>query len=883
LESWTGNELRENFLRFFESKGHRRLPSASLVPAGDPTLLLTGAGMVPFKPYFLGKEEPPSPRITTCQRCLRTLDIQNVGVTARHGTFFEMLGNFSFGDYFKKEAIEWAWEFTTQHLKFSPDKLWVTIYTDDDEAEAIWHKDIGVPTDRIVRLGRKDNFWEIGVGPCGPCSELHFDRGIQYGCGRADCAPGCDCDRFLEFWNLVFIQFYQDAAGNLEPLERTGIDTGMGLDRVCTLLQRVDNIFEIDLVRPIIDALSRLAHTAYGKDKAVDVSMRVVTDHIRGVTFMVLDGILPGNEGRGYVLRRLVRRAVRHGRLLGIEGAFLKELAAVVINVMSDGYPELVGKADYIYKVIELEEDRFHRTLDQGMAILTELMEELEAKGAQEISGADAFRLYDTYGFPLELTKEIAEESGYRVDEEGFRRGMMEQRDRARAAHRKTGYLGDETENVAEALGLETEFIGYGRLEGEARILALLVDHESVPQVEANQKVDVVLDITPFYPTGGGQQADVGTITAKDGQFNVEDVQRIGAAIIHRGEVTSGSLRVGEVVLATVDRYSRQATARNHTATHLLHKALRRLLGEHVAQSGSLVDPHRLRFDFTHFEGIAPEGLKQLEKMVNGHILANLPVSAEEMPMAKAEELGAIALFGEKYGDRVRVVSIGDYSRELCGGTHVKATGEIGPFKIVSEGSIAAGVRRIEAFTGFGALSYQQEREALLEEAAIRLETSPDQILTDIDRMLEEKEELSRSLSQLQKFAIRAKGDELLAQAEHVNEINLLVTRVEDTDMEVLRQMGDYLRDRLQPGVVVLGSSNGDKVILLGMASKEVVSRGIHMGEVIKKTAQVVGGGGGGRPDMAQAGGKNPQKLDDALRTAKETVRKQVGEKVGRQ
>ncbi|NLN15844.1 MAG: alanine--tRNA ligase [Firmicutes bacterium] len=883
MVSWSGNELRENFLRFFESKGHLRLPSASLVPAGDPTLLLTGAGMVPFKPYFLGKEEPPSLRITTCQRCLRTLDIQNVGLTARHGTFFEMLGNFSFGDYFKKEAIEWAWEFTTQHLKFPPDKLWVTIYTDDDEAEAIWHKGIGVPIDRIVRLGREDNFWEIGVGPCGPCSELHFDRGIEYGCGRPDCAPGCDCDRFLEFWNLVFIQFYQDAAGNLEPLERTGIDTGMGLDRVCTLLQGVDNIFEIDLVRPIIGALSELAQTAYGEDEAKDVSMRVVTDHIRGVTFMVHDGILPGNEGRGYVLRRLARRAVRHGHLLGIEGPFLKDLAAVVIQVMKAGYPELPGRADYIYKVIELEEERFQRTLDQGMAILTELMAELEAKGAREISGDDAFRLYDTYGFPLELTKEIAEESGFRVDEEGFRRGMMEQRERARAAHRKTGYLGDETETVADALGLETQFIGYDHLEGQARILALLVDGQSVPQVEANQQVDVVLDVTPFYPTGGGQQADVGVITAKDGQCEVDDVQRVGAAIIHRGKVRSGSLKVGDEVLAEVDRDARAATARNHTATHLLHQALRRLLGEHVAQSGSLVDPHRLRFDFTHFEGISPEGIKELEEMVNGSILANLPVLAEEMSMAKAEELGAIALFGEKYGDQVRVVSVGDYSRELCGGTHVRATGEIGPFTIVSEGSIAAGVRRIEALTGFGALRYQRERGSLLEEAAGRLETSPERILVDLDRTLKEKEELARKLSKLQKLAIRAKGDELLAGAEGVNAVNLLVSRVEDADMETLRQMGDYLRDRLQPGIVVLGSAAGDKVVLLGMASKELVGGGIHMGEIIKKTAQLVGGSGGGRPDMAQAGGKEPQKLDEALRTAKETLRKLVGEMVWRQ
>ena len=551
--------------------------------------------------------------------------------------------------------------------------------------------------------------------------------------------------------------------------------------------------------------------------------MRVVTDHIRGVTFMVHDGILPGNEGRGYVLRRLARRAVRHGHLLGIEGPFLKDLAAVVIQVMKAGYPELPGRADYIYKVIELEEERFQRTLDQGMAILTELMAELEAKGAREISGDDAFRLYDTYGFPLELTKEIAEESGFRVDEEGFRRGMMEQRERARAANRKTGYLGDETETVADALGLETQFIGYDHLEGQARILALLVDGQSVPQVEANQQVDVVLDVTPFYPTGGGQQADVGVITAKDGQCEVDDVQRVGAAIIHRGKVRSGSLKVGDEVLAEVDRDARAATARNHTATHLLHQALRRLLGEHVAQSGSLVDPHRLRFDFTHFEGISPEGIKELEEMVNGSILANLPVLAEEMSMAKAEELGAIALFGEKYGDQVRVVSVGDYSRELCGGTHVRATGEIGPFTIVSEGSIAAGVRRIEALTGFGALRYQRERGSLLEEAAGRLETSPERILVDLDRTLKEKEELARKLSKLQKLVIRAKGDELLAGAEGVNAVNLLVSRVEDADMETLRQMGDYLRDRLQPGIVVLGSAAGDKVVLLGMASKELV------------------------------------------------------------
>ncbi|MGI6037154.1 MAG: alanine--tRNA ligase [Limnochordia bacterium] len=876
MQKWSSNELRENYLRFFESKGHLRLPSASLVPANDPTLLLTGAGMVPFKPYFLGKEEPPASRITTCQRCLRTPDIDQVGKTARHATFFEMLGNFSFGDYFKEEAIRWAWEFTIEHLQLPIDKLWVTIYTDDDEAEQIWHQQIGVPLERIVRLGREDNFWEIGVGPCGPCSELHLDRGEERGCGRTDCKPGCDCDRFMEFWNLVFIQFYQDAEGNLTPLERTGIDTGMGLDRVACILQDVDNIFEIDLLQPILQHAAGVAGVTYGQDPKIDESLRVLTDHLRGVVFLIFDGVLPSNEGRGYVLRRLLRRAVRHARLLGITRPFLSELAQVVIDIMAEGYGEIVEKAPYIKQVIALEEERFHHTLDTGMSLLDEMIAKARSNG-NIIAGSDAFKLYDTYGFPFELTREIAAEAGIKVDEQGFAAAMEAQRSRARAAVKQSGYLGDE-DNSPALKGLVSQFVGYEKLEQEAQILGILVDGQSVEEITGGQAGEIIIDRTPFYAASGGQEADTGTLTGVQGQFQVEDVQQRGEVILHRGQMVAGALRVGDTLQATVDAQRRYALMRNHTATHLLHQALRTVLGDHVNQAGSLVSADRLRFDFTHFQSPTPEELAQVESIVNREILTNGGVRTRLMPIDKAKELGALALFGEKYGDEVRVVSVGDFSTELCGGTHVEATGEIGLFKILSEGSIAAGVRRIEAVTGYSSLAYLAERDRLINNLASRLETGPDDLVDKLERLLAEREELNREISRLRKEMAGAQADELLAQRERLGDFDVIISQVSDVDMDGLRQLGDRLRDKLSPGVVILASVQDEKVQLVAMASKELTKKGLHMGQIVKGVAPIVGGGGGGRPDMAQAGGKDPAKLGEALTQARKILQEQLEE-----
>ncbi|MDD2629000.1 MAG: alanine--tRNA ligase, partial [Limnochordia bacterium] len=660
MESWTGNELRERFLSYFESKGHKRLPSASLVPHNDPTLLLTGAGMVPFKPFFLGLETPQYRRVTTCQRCLRTADIDNVGVTARHGTFFEMLGNFSFGDYFKKEAIEFAWEFVTKHLKFPVERLWITIYEDDDEAFDLWHKCIGIPKDRIVRLGRKDNFWEIGVGPCGPCSELHYDRGDAYACS-SDCKPGCDCERFLEFWNLVFIQYHQDEAGNLTRLDQTGIDTGMGLDRVATILQGVENIFEIDLMRALIDEVAQLAGCKYKEDPKKDVSLRVITDHMRGAVFLAHDGVVPSNEGRGYVFRRLLRRAVRHGRLLGIVEPFTAQLAEKVVQLMGVGYPEICGSLEYIQEVLEQEEDRFSAALVQGGNLLDEIVQKTKAQNQKMIVGADAFRLYDTYGFPVELTAEIAKESGLELDFTGFREEMEQQRQRARAAqHKSKGYLGDTEESYDNLKDVQCCFKGYESWQREAKIVALLKEGGMVDRVSSSDKsVEIVLDQTPFYAESGGQVADIGTVTSSQGQAQVIDVTRPKEGlIVHRVEILQGEFSVGDVVCAAIDDTRRLATARNHTATHLLHQALKDVLGDHVAQSGSQVTPEGLRFDFTHLKGLSKDELNRVERQVNEHILANLPVVTDEMEIGQALEQGAVHLFDEKYGERVRVVQV---------------------------------------------------------------------------------------------------------------------------------------------------------------------------------------------------------------------------------
>lgn len=871
----TVDQMRSMFIEFFESKQHKVLPSASLVPQGDASLLLTGAGMVPFKSYFLGQEVPNYTRVATCQRCLRTPDIENVGKTDRHGTFFEMLGNFSFGDYFKDEAIAWAWEFITERLNLPIDKLWVSVYLDDDEAYDIWTKEIGVSEDKMVRLGKEHNFWEIGVGyPGGPCSEIHFDRGPEFGCGDPGCTPGCECDRFLEFWNLVFIQYLQVEAGKYEPLEAKSIDTGMGLERIAALMQGVKSIFEVDLVRPIMDKVAELAGTSYGEDPDKDVSLRVITDHVRGLTFLVHDGVLPSNEGRGYVLRRLLRRAARHGRLLGIKGEFLLDIVNVVIRQMKEGYPEIVERQDYINRVVSLEENRFHETLDQGIILLQEIIDQLKLEGKDIISGIDVFRLYDTFGFPLELTREIADEHDLKIDEDGVAKAMEEQRQKARAARASADYTGRQVDLYRQLLGKVTsEFVGYHCLEGSTKVLALIKDEQIVTELQVGEKGLVVLEKTPFYAEAGGQVADTGTITAKAGQFKVADVrQPVESIVVHQGTLVSGTLTVGEQVLASVSAHERIDIARHHTATHLLQKALRDVLGEHVFQSGSAVDQHRLRFDFTHFEGVTKEELFLVEQKVNDMIMSNYQVQSEIMGIEEAKEAGATALFGEKYSNEVRVITVGE-SKELCGGTHVTATGEIGLFRIISEGSVAAGVRRIEAVAGKQALRYMDERDQILTEVSSRLNTTADKVIDQVNRMTDYQKQLERELVKLKQ---ELAGDlvEVLAQkTDQVANTNLLVVEVDITDQEELRKLGDRLIDKLDPAVVFLGSKTEDKVLLLAMASKSVK---VHVGNVIKTTAQICGGGGGGRPDMAQAGGRLPEKLNEALTKARELLTEQL-------
>lgn len=878
MQRWSANQLREEFLRFFESKGHKRLPSASLIPYGDPTLLLTGAGMVPFKPYFLGQAEPEFRRITTCQRCLRTPDIDSVGRTDRHGTFFEMLGNFSFGDYFKREAIAWAWEFVTQRMGVHPDRLWASVYVEDDEAAQLWQEEAGLPPERIVRMGKEDNFWEIGVGPCGPCSEIYVDRGPERGCGEPDCRPGCPrCERYMEIWNLVFIQFHKDEDGRYTPLERKGIDTGMGLERVAALLQGVDSNFEIDLVRPILDAVAARAGVVYKADPQKDVSLRVITDHMRAVTFLIHDGVLPGNEGRGYVLRRLLRRAVRHGRLLGIDKPFLGDIARVVVEQMRVGYPELLQREAYGRRIIETEEQRFHQTLDQGLELLEEVFAAAERQGQRVLPGEEVFRLYDTYGFPLELSREIAADRGFEIDEAGFQAAMERQRQRARAARGEEGYLGREQVVPGLAELPATRFVGYDRLETESRVLALLVDGESVPAVHRGQEVEVVLDHTPFYPAGGGQVGDSGTITGADGQVEIVDAQRTEAGLIlHKGRVTSGRLAVGQRVLATVDAPTRAATQRHHTATHLLHAALHEILGEHANQAGSLVAPDRLRFDFTHFEPVGAEQLAALEQRVNEQIMADLPVTWTEMPLDDALRLGAKALFGEKYGERVRVVRIGDYSLELCGGTHVQRSGQLGFFKIVAEGSVAAGVRRIEAVAGEAAWRHVAAQEALVRDVSAKLRTPPGELVQQVDGLLAQLRRLEKERDALKGQLLALRVDALLAQAEAVGGARVVVASVRDVEPDDLVALGDLVRDRLGTGAVVLGTAANGKVSLVAMATRDLVNEGVHAGQIVREAAQVVEGGGGGQPHMARAGGRNPARLEEALARAREVVRAQL-------
>lgn len=871
------NEIREEFLRFFESKGHLRLPSFSLVPKNDPSVLLINAGMTPLKPYFTGAEKPPCNRVTTCQKCIRTPDIDNVGKTARHGTFFEMLGNFSFGDYFKKEAITWAWEFVTKVMGMPEDRLYVSIYEEDDEAFEIWNREVGLALERIFRMGKEDNFWEHGIGPCGPCSEIYFDRGPERGCGKPDCTVGCDCDRYIEFWNLVFTQFNRQEDGTYTKLEKKNIDTGMGLERLAVIMQDVDSIFEVDTIRRILDHVCKKAGVVYGRGDE-DVSIRVITDHIRGTVMMVSDGILPSNEGRGYVLRRLLRRAARHGRLLGIKGPFLYDVAKVAIRESCEAYPELAEKEEYICKVIKTEEERFAATIDQGIAILNAMIAELKMENKDVLPGNMAFKLHDTYGFPLDLTREIAGEAGLTVDEEGFMAEMAEQKNKARMAL-KNREMSAWGRDLAAGIDrdLKTEFVGYESYSSESRILHIILDDEQVNSAQQGEEVTIILDRTPFYAESGGQVADTGYITGKDGKVRVNGCVKVGEGLyLHTGVVEEGIIEKDAHVTASIDVERRLAIARNHTVTHLLHKALRNVLGDHVTQAGSLVAPDRLRFDFRHFEAMTKKEIKRVEDEVNARILDDLKVTVREMSVDEANRLGAMALFEEKYGDLVRVVQAGDYSMELCGGTHLKSTAQAGLFKIVSEGGVAAGVRRIEALTGKGALEYYDQVEEKLESIAAALRTSPQESLKRVETLNSELKAALKEIEQLKAKLASSSFDEVLGGAVEVSGMKIATGRFDQLDMDSLRNTCENLRSRIGSGVVVLASSLGDKASFVAMATKDAVERGIHCGNIVKEAAKAAGGGGGGRPDMAQAGGKDTSKIDEALRLAVEAAKAQV-------
>ena len=878
MQKYGVNELRRMFLEFFESKGHLAMKSFSLVPHNDKSLLLINSGMAPLKPYFTGQEIPPRKRVTTCQKCIRTGDIENVGKTARHGTFFEMLGNFSFGDYFKHDAIHWTWEFLTEVVGLDPDRLYPSVYLEDDEAWKIWNEEIGIAPERIFKFGKEDNFWEHGSGPCGPCSEVYYDRGEKYGCGRPDCTVGCECDRYMEIWNNVFTQFENDGHNNYTELEQKNIDTGMGLERLACIVQNVDSMFDIDTMKALRDHVCRITGVSYGTSDETDVSLRVITDHIRSVTFMISDGIMPSNSGRGYVLRRLLRRACRHGRLLGIERAFLVELAQTVIDGSKDGYPELEEKKDFIFNVIAKEEAQFNKTIDQGLSILADMEADMKAEGTTVLSGENAFKLYDTYGFPVDLTSEILEEKGLTYDKEGFEKAQKEQRAKSEGTFGTHSYSGTDA-SVYDALDpeLTTEFVGYDNMEAESEVTALTSEEEIVDALSDGEKGTVIVAKTPFYATSGGQEADKGVIRSADGEFVVEDVVKLlGGKFGHVGHVTKGMIKFGDKVTMEVDRENRALAANNHSATHLLQKALRMVLGTHVEQAGSLNNANRLRFDFTHFSAMTEEQLKEVEAIVNREIRNHLPVVVRNMPIEEAKKTGAAALFGEKYGDIVRVVSMGDFSIEFCGGTHVANTGDIMAFKILSESGVAAGVRRIEALTSKGLMEYYEEQEQKLHEAAKMLKTTPDNMEEKISHLQAENKALKSEVESLKgKLAKDAIGD-VMNQVTEVVGVKLLAAKVDGVDMNGLRDLGDQLKDKLGEGVVVLVSATDGKVSLMAMATKGAIDKGAHAGNLIKACASCVGGGGGGRPNMAQAGGKKPEGMNDALTKAKEVLAEQL-------
>lgn len=878
VQKYGVNELRKMFLEFFESKGHLALKSFSLVPHNDNSLLLINSGMAPLKPYFTGQEIPPRNRVTTCQKCIRTGDIENIGKTARHGTFFEMLGNFSFGDYFKHEAIGWTWEFLTQVVGLEADRLYPSVYQDDDEAFEIWNKEIGIPAERIFRFGKEDNFWEHGSGPCGPCSEVYYDRGEKYGCKKPGCTVGCECDRYIEIWNNVFTQFDNDGKGNYTELEHKNIDTGMGLERLAAVVQDVDSIFDVDTIYALRSKVCELAGKAYHEKNEWDVSIRIVTDHIRSASFMISDGIMPSNEGRGYVLRRIIRRASRHGRLLGINGMFLAKLSETVIEGSKDGYPELEEKKDFIFNVLTQEEAKFNKTIDQGLNILNEMCSRMSEQGEKVLSGADAFKLHDTYGFPLDLTKEILEEKNYSVDEDGFVAAMQEQKEQARKARKVTNYMGADA-TVYEGIDttITSEFIGYDKLQADAKISVLTTETEITEALTDGQVGTVIVEKTPFYATMGGQSADIGEIVSENGSFRVEDTIKLpGNKIGHVGMMTKGMFKSGDLVTLKVDENNRSATCKNHSATHLLQKALRTVLGTHVEQAGSFVNGDRLRFDFSHFVAMTPDELARVEKIVNEEITAGLIVNTEVMSIEDAKKTGAMALFGEKYGDTVRVVKMGDFSVELCGGTHVKNTNTITAFKILSESGIAAGVRRIEALTGEGVFAYYKDLENTLNEAACIVKTNPSLLIEKLTHMQLEMKNLQSEIDSLKSKAAKDALGDVMNQVVEVKGVKLLAAKVADVDMNGLRELGDQMKDKLGEGVVVIASVSDGKVNLIAMATDGAMAQGAHAGNLIKGIAALVGGGGGGRPNMAQAGGKNPAGIDACIAEVKHVLETQI-------
>lgn len=874
MEKMGLNDIRKSFLEFFKTKDHLVESSYSLVPQNDKSLLLIAAGMAPLKNYFMGTDIPPNKRMATCQKCIRTGDIENVGYTSRHATFFEMLGNFSFGDYFKEESIAWGWEFVTEHLKLPLDNLWVTVYLEDDEAYDIWKDQVGVPEERIVRLGKEDNFWEIGTGPCGPCSEIYYDRGEKYGCGDPDCKPGCECDRYVEFWNHVFTQFDKDEDGNYNKLDNPNIDTGMGLERMACIMQGVESIFEVDTIKHILDKASEITSTKYGADSKTDISLRIITDHVRAVTFMVSDGIMPNNEGRGYVLRRLLRRAARHGKLLGVEGNFLTKLVDDIIKVSGEAYPDLVTRQDYIKKIISIEEDRFQKTIDSGLSILNSYVETLKEEGKTELAGEDAFKLYDTYGFPLDLTIEILEENKFTVNVTAFEQAMEDQRNRARnAIVDKDGAAWTEDPLAEIGKDIDFEFVGYTEPSFDTKVLAIIKDNQLVDRLAEGEEGTVVLEKSPFYAESGGQAGDKGELNGTSTLFNVVDTQKgFNGIHLHKGKLITGNLTVGNELVAHINESLRRDTAKNHTTTHILHRALKNILGDHVEQAGSLVDPYKLRFDFTHYQAMTAEEIQAVEAQVNEVILSAFPVVTTEDSIEEAKAKGATALFGEKYGDKVRVVEIQGYSMELCGGTHLNNSLQAGLFKIVSEGGVAAGVRRIEAITGREVYKHMIAQNAVIDHMANIMKTPKADIEHKAQQLIDEHKTLVKEIEGFKAKEARKMSENILDTAEEINGFNVVISKLAGIDMDAIRTLGDKVVGNFDKAIAVFAVPTDSNVTFLVMASQGAIDAGAHAGNIIKEVAKVAKGGGGGRPNMAQAGGKDASQTDAALAKAKEII-----------